>query len=361
MRIVDRYLLRQVFWGYIALFLSFVFLYLIIDIFTHLQDILRDKVSLETLTKYYFFFLPQIFLRVSSLSFLISALYCIGNLNKNNEIISLRIQGLSIWNIAMIFIIFSLVLSMLGLFVEDRLIPVSSTYLQQIEGYKDETASDKQISNFSFHTAEGSVIFAKDFNTEKNLLSNVNIFFQDNIGNIAEEIVAEKLSYENEQWVAYNAFTYTLNENKITTQTPKFNDKKVLAFSEKPQEFVRRHRLNWQDLSLKEMRSHIAKFQSWKTKKIVSFLEVEFHRKIALNFSALFLLLGALPFALKIGTRRVGLSSLGLAILISFLYYLIFSLSSALGKMEFFIPLIACWLPNIFFGVSGIIGLMSLR
>ena len=92
----------------------------------------------------------------------------------------------------------------------------------------------------------------------------------------------------------------------------------------------------------------------------ITSLRIEFHRKIALSFSTLFLVLGSLPFALRVRQRRVGLSSLGLAFFVSFLYYVMFSLSSPLGKIDFFFPWIACWLPNIFFGVSGLIGLSSL-
>jgi len=72
-------------------------------------------------------------------------------------------------------------------------------------------------------------------------------------------------------------------------------------------------------------------------------------------------LLAALPFALQIKTRRAGLSSLGTAIIFYFLYYVLSSLSLALGKIDFFPPPIAAWLTNIFFGISGLVGLMSLQ
>ena len=362
MQIVDRYIFKQVIRGYIMLLLSFFLLYIVIDVFMQLDDILKEKTSIFTLVRYYAFFLPQIFVRVSPLSFLISSLYCIGILNRNNELISLRAQGFSVMAISRVFIVTSLLLSIVALFVEDRLVPESFTGLKKIEGYKNNADAKEEVTtNFAFYAQEGYVVFAKRFDVANGILSHVNLFVQDETGTITQEVIAERLVYDEGRWVMKNALEYQLTDGRLLTGNPDFLKEKELDLVATPRELFKESSLSWQDLSLKDIRVQIAKFSLWKAQKIIAFLEVEFHKKIALNFSTFFLMVGCLPFALRIKQRRVGLSSLGLAILMSFSYYLLFSLSSALGKVDFFLPWIGCWIPNIFFGISGIAGLILLN
>jgi len=362
MRIIDKYILKQVFLSYILLLGSFMFLYVIIDLSTQLQDIFKDKPPLAIVLKYYLFFLPQMFVLVSPFSFLLSSLYCIGLLNRNNEIISLRTQGMSILAISKLFLISALLICALSLFVEDKLIPESFIRLKEIGGYKEgKIKKNESIDKFAFYSPEGYLIFAVSFEPKNNILNNVNIFIQNKKGNISEEIIADKVIYREGEWFAKNAYIYKLSNNRISLESPQFVEEKALFFSDTPAEFLKKARLTWHDLSLKEISGQISKLSSWKAKKIINSLKVEFHRKIALSFSTLFMLLGSLPFALKVKKRRVGLSSLGLAFFVFFFYYIMFSLSTPLGKVDFFIPWVACWLPNIFFGISGTVGLLSLN
>ncbi len=359
MQIIDKYIFKQIFWGYILLLVVFILLHIIIDIFVQLSDILKNKTPLFFLLKYYLFFTPQMFLRTSPISFLIACLYSIGTLSKNNEIISLRTQGLSILSIAKIFIIFSVLVSFFSLFIEDKILPSSLAYLNTFN-YKEKN-TQRNISNFSFYASGGFIIFAKNFNPQKNLLTNVKIFIQDKEGNISKEIMADELVYKEGGWQAKNAYVYEISKNKLNLLASKFFKAKKIKISEKPADLSQSSNIEWANLSLKTLKKQINKFSFWKEGKIINNLKTEFHKKISFSFSPLFLLLGGLPFALRIKKRKVGLSSLGLSILISFLYYLIFSLGSSLAKIGFFHPLIGSWLANIFLGVSGIWGLLSLR
>jgi lipopolysaccharide export system permease protein len=88
---------------------------------------------------------------------------------------------------------------------------------------------------------------------------------------------------------------------------------------------------------------------------------VEYHRKIAMNFALFFLLVGTFPFALKIRQRRAAMSAFALTLSFCFVYYFLFSFCIALGKSDLFPPWIAAWMTNLFFGVSGLVGLASVK
>ena len=122
MRVLDKYIVKHVSYGYLFILLVFIGLYFIIDIFSNLSDILKAKPPLLILAQYYLHSLPLIILRVSPLSLLVSTLYTFGELNKNNEIISIRASGLSIFRIALPVVFFSVLIAMTVFFLQEKIL-----------------------------------------------------------------------------------------------------------------------------------------------------------------------------------------------------------------------------------------------
>jgi lipopolysaccharide export LptBFGC system permease protein LptF len=61
-----------------------------------------------------------------------------------------------------------------------------------------------------------------------------------------------------------------------------------------------------------------------------------------------------IPFALTIRRRATGLSSLGIAIMVGFLYYVVNAVSIAFGKAGLFPPILAASLSHIMFLSLGL-------
>ena len=71
MRILDRYILKSVLSIFLLCFAVFFFLYIIIDLFSHLDEILKNSVQPRLLIQYYSAFLPVILTQVSPISCLL--------------------------------------------------------------------------------------------------------------------------------------------------------------------------------------------------------------------------------------------------------------------------------------------------
>ena len=71
MRILDRYIFKSVFSSFIGCILTFQFLYVIVDIFSHLSDLLKDRIKLPVLGLYYLSYLPVIFVQVTPVACLL--------------------------------------------------------------------------------------------------------------------------------------------------------------------------------------------------------------------------------------------------------------------------------------------------
>ena len=150
MRILDRYILKSVLGLLVTCLFTFLFLYVIIDIFSHLEDILKNQVGISLLLQYYFSYLPIIFVQVTPIACLLAILYTFGRLNRNNEIIAMRASGLSIFQISKTVIMLGIILSAVVFMVSDRFVPAALSFNQkiqrQIEGGSTK-AQDKEVIN----------------------------------------------------------------------------------------------------------------------------------------------------------------------------------------------------------------------
>ena len=108
MRILDRYILKSVIYIFLSCIFAFLFLYIIIDILSTLEDILKHHTTLILLVRYYISNLPNMFVQISPFACLLSTVYTFSKLNHNNEIIAMRSSGLSILGIAKNVLLFGL-------------------------------------------------------------------------------------------------------------------------------------------------------------------------------------------------------------------------------------------------------------
>ena len=213
MRILDRYIIRNVISTYLFILFAFVGLYFIVDIFSNLSDILKTKPPIEKLIQYYLFSLPLIIKTVSPFALLISTLYIFGELNKNNEIISIRTSGLSILRIAFPVIFFSLLISIFVFFLQERVIIHSQKKVEDIKSqfFKEDLSTLSEEKNLAF-TSANMIFFAHRFLPKEQTLENVIIFEENEDRELVKKIICKKIIYEYGFWIGYDVMEYGLNE-----------------------------------------------------------------------------------------------------------------------------------------------------
>jgi len=128
--------------------LRFFFLYIIIDLFSHLDVILKQGIPFGILLNYYVSYVPIIFTQVAPISCLLSGLYTFARMNKENEIIAMRSSGLSILWISRVVIVFGLIVTGTVFLVNDKLVPramlASKKMQEQMEGETAKSSPDKK-------------------------------------------------------------------------------------------------------------------------------------------------------------------------------------------------------------------------
>lgn len=352
MRILDRYIIKSVLGIFLGCLLTFFSLYIIIDIFAHLEDILKQHIDLETLARYYISYLPLILTQVTPIAALISALYAFGKLNRSNEIIAMRCAGLSIYQITRTVIIFGMVLSVCVFWVNDKLLPsamvVTERIKLQIESGKQRSREkeNETINNLSMYGLKNRLFFVNKFSPSLNTMENIVILEHDEKQNIIKKIVATKGVYKEGLWRFYQCITYNFDENGQMKHDPQFLPEEIMAIPETPHDFlVQRQRP--EIMTISQLDDYIWKLSRSGATTVIRNLKVDLYQRFTSPFTSLIIILLGIPFALKMKKRATGLSSLGISIMVGFLYFVLSAVAIALGKVGFLVPLLSASLSHI--------------
>jgi len=226
MRILDRYILKSVLAIFLSCIFVFLFLFVIIDTLSHLEDILKNRVQIDVLINYYICYLPVIFVQAAPFACLLSILYTFGKLNQGNEIIAMRAAGLSILQISKTVIIFGFILSLFVFWMNDFLVPTSTLEALKIktqmeEGRKDvKDKKQEAIYNLSMYAHKNRLIFIYKFSTPINTMEGITILEHDGQQNLTKKIVANKGIYKYGAWTFYQSVTYNFDKNGQVLDEP---------------------------------------------------------------------------------------------------------------------------------------------
>ncbi|MFA5356210.1 MAG: LptF/LptG family permease [Candidatus Omnitrophota bacterium] len=352
MRILDRYILKSVLALFFQCLLTFLFLYVIIDIFSHLDDILKHKTSLEMIGRYYLSYLPIIFVQVSPIACLLSTLYTFGALNRNNELIAMRASGLNIFQITKTVIIFGIILSACVFWVNDRFVPSSMALTEKIKSQMESGArktkekGHETISNLSMYGLKNRLFFVNKFSPSANTMEGIIILEHDDKQNITKKIVANKGVYRDGLWWFYQCITYHFDDNVQMREEPQYEEEEIMEIPETPYDFLHQM-LRPEFMTISQLNNYIWKLSESGATTVIRNLKVDLYQRFTSPLTSIVIILLGIPFSMVMRKRATGLSSIGLSLMVGFLYYVFNAVSIALGKAGVFPPIIAASLSHI--------------
>ena len=120
--VLDIYLLRQFLPIFFVAISLFVFLFLLLDLFSNLIRYLNNEVPISTMLKITFFYIPKSISFAMPMSLLFAAAYTLGDLYARNELTSVFSTGIPLWRFSMPFVAVGLIASIFSFFLDDRIV-----------------------------------------------------------------------------------------------------------------------------------------------------------------------------------------------------------------------------------------------
>jgi lipopolysaccharide export system permease protein len=351
MRILDRYIIKSVVVTFVACLAAFIFLYVITDLFSRLDELLRQRIDIEIVLRYYTGFLPVIFVQVSPVACLLATLYTFARLNRDNEIIAMRASGLSIPQITRTTVIFGILVSLFVFWVNDKFVPDASSFTQKLEKQMEQKGTQgpkarETLRDIYLYGIKNRLFYIKQFTPYNNTLEGITILEHDQEQNVTKKIIANKGVYKDGLWRFYQSITYYFDKNGQIKQEPQYFEEEIMAIPETPQEFMTQ-RQHPEFMTIAQLDDYIWKLSKSGAKTVVRNLKIDLYRRFTDPLTNIMIILLGIPFAMMIRKRAAGLSSLGVSIMLGFLYYVLNAIAIAFGKSGFLTPVLAVSLSHI--------------
>ncbi len=363
MRILDRYTLKSIVAIYISCIFVFLFLYVVIDLLSNLDEVLKHQATFSLLAHYYLTYLPIMFVQVSPFACLLSTVYTFGKLNHNNEIIAMRSSGLSIFAIARNALIFGLLISLAVFWVSDRFVPAAMAQNQKIKlqieqgTHKLKQKKNEAIINLTLYGMRNRLFFINRFLPSTKTLEGITILEQDEHQNLTKKIIATRGVYQDGLWKFYQSITYNFDENGQVIDEPTYLEEEIMNIPETPDNLTSL-RQKPEQMSIRQMQDYLWVLSKSGANSVIRNLNVDLYQRFVSPFTSVIIILLGIPFSLMMRKRATGMASIGISIIVGFLYYVLDAICLALGKAGILFPALAAWLSHLIM-LSGSLYLIS--
>jgi lipopolysaccharide export system permease protein len=340
-------------------FLGLLFLTVasIVVIFVVIDFVGNSKVWLTRAPKevlqYYLDFLPHILYLILPIAVLLASVFSIGNMSRHLEVVALRAAGIPVLRIVMPVLLFGLIASGVMFWFEDAVLPDANHRRYEINEPKSqdgESGGDPlEKFNYLYTASDGTILYFDFYSGHRNTGQGITVISQPKHGPMAMRIDARALAWEKEAWVLKDG-TKRVFTNGVLDATP-FKELKFKEFKDKPADLLD-DRSYPEEMAIKELDRRIAILQrSGESSRV---LETERHFRFSSSLVNLFMAL--IGTAMAVNTVKSGLArNFGIALLITFLYYVALRLGLVMGQNGTLSPVVGAWLGNLIFAPLGLL------
>jgi lipopolysaccharide export system permease protein len=365
MRLLDRYLFRELLTPMAYCLGGFLIFWMSYDLFTELDDLQRQKLHLLEVLGYSFARTPEFLVTILPVALLLALLYTLTNHARHNEITAMRAAGLSLWRICAPYFAVGLAASAALFALNEALVPRSTDWADRIlHRYvpnPDESAAQNAHRGSYFNPRERRTWYYTEYHARaaEMIGPSAGWFLPDGSW---REVSADRAVYTNGAWT----FSSKVTEREQASQTAPVvpvlltNVLAMPQFEETPNDFAREirfsryERINSRKLNipLAELWGHLRAHPEF-TPAEASVWRTKFDGRLAAPWTCLVVVLIAIPFGAASGRRNLFFGVAG-SLFICFGFFVIQQFSLAFGSGGYLPAWLAAWLPNMIFGGMGL-------
>jgi lipopolysaccharide export system permease protein len=355
---LQRYFLREMTLPFLYGIGVFTFILLIARMLKLVELVVNRGVPLLEIGKLFTYILPT-FLEVTvPMALLLAVLLAFGRLSADSEIIALKTSGISLYQLIVPVLLFTLVVHLASLFVALYARPWGNSKLKaglyEIVKTRASAALKERVFTDDF---AGLVIYVEHVEPPGDQLNGI-LIADSRDPNQRNTVIAKRgFLVSNEQT---HTVTLRLLDGTIHTFVP--NEKiyhktdfsvydVTLNLTEALAKFSQREK-DAQEMTFGELRAAIeaktAAGRSANTER------VELHRKFSVPFACLVFGLVAVPLGIQ-PARAVKSRGFSVSLALIFLYYLLLTAGETLAEKGALSPVVALWLPNALFALLGVV------
>ena len=356
MRLLDRYLLRELFVPLAYCLCGFLIFYVSFDLIFGIKGFQEKQLTVGDLAEYYVVTLPELLVTVViPVSLLLALLYALTNLSRHQELTAMRAAGVGLWRLSAPYFAVGLFLGLVVLAMNELLVPPATDRASQILRRHDPNPKDRSVVfKLNVHNETQGRDWSMDkYNRATGEMTAPQIKWERPDGSF-RFIAAESGFYSNGQWVFRNVedwVTPAASPANATPppgqqhqpllkldlpETPAWIESELKVRALTPTDAARKPQLSIREI-LAYFRLHPhPEATRWAT------LMTQLQCRLAEPFTCLTVVLIALPFGARSGRHNV-FAGVASSLFICFGYFIMQRISMGLGVSGHLPPALAAW------------------
>ena len=355
MRLIDRYVFTEWLKTFALAMTALLSILIVEDIQDDLGDYIKWGASTGEILYYYLLILPSFFPVVIPLSLLVSLLFMLGNLHRNNEIVAMRANGMHLFTITRSLWAGGFILSLAMLYLNGDLVPRSVEITRTMRENWKFSMQEQMLGNddqvgliyaLGFHNhQEQRLWFMNRYSQRSNEGFGINVYVEDELGREVYRVMARDGYYDETvgHWFMNDGREIFSDPSQGGAyRSPTFAHKAFPEFTEEPVLMLTLAK-HLEDLSLFEIRSLLNRISPADNPKMHAYA-VRYQTILALPFTCLIVVGIAIPFAVA-GVRTNPMIGVSKAVGLFVAYYVVVNLARLLGEQQMVSPWLAAWIP----------------
>ena len=358
-RIVHRYVIREYLKIFALSLSSLILIYIVVIFFQKMNLFNRYQAPFYLMFEYLLYKIPEAtFQWTIPYAALLSTLLTLGTLSRYSEITAFKAGGISLYRITFPLIFIVLIISFLSFLGNDYLVPFTNQktrYLLDVKVRKEPPTSF--FKNYKiWYRSDHRIFNIQLLDPNEKALKGFTLYEFNDQFRCVQRIDAKEARWMSEKWRFFHGTVRHFDESG-SFQMTSFEE---MDFPLKEDwESFQNSESDSDGMNYAELRTYIQKILASgydATRYLVAL-----YSKLSYPLLNVIMVLIGIPFALKTGRSGGVALSIGISVMLGFLYGIVFYVFISFGKAGILPPVLACWIPTLLFGLAGIFTLMSIR
>ncbi len=355
--LIDRYIARLFLGYFFAGLIVFVTLYVTVDFMSQMG---HYQASPAAFGVYYLFAIPAVVYQMLPVACLMATIFTLSTLNRNNELVALFSSGMSLARISTPILVFVVLISATGFWLNDRLIPIinqKKNYVLYVEIKKQPGLYSTVKTNKIWYRSNNILFNIQTLQPEKSEAQGITMYYFNSAWQLIQLVAADRVQFKGSLWELKNGSVTLFTKESSFPMTQDFAEK-TITMGEDTKDLQSTTQMT-ESLSLRELGRYIQKNKEAGLDTLR--YEVDYQAKFGFAFAAFVMSFIGIPFSVSRQRSGGTAFNIGICIGLAFVYWAAYSSGLTLGKHGLVPPLVAAWVPNGIMVVISTILLLRLK
>lgn len=358
MTIITRYLAFSFLKTWALALGSFMVLYTSVDFLEKISQFVAKDIGVGTIGIFFLSQLPKIMVIMSPVATLVGVLITLALMARASEIVAFKAGGVSLYRLSIPFLTTGLLICLAMFIVSDQVASRATTLANSIwEGQVRNRLKTPTVVRDVWLKGVLQVQYMASYDEPSGTVEGIRLIFLDDNMRMLRRLEAQKGHFTNNKFYLEDVFEKLYSQKNETETTggrnfiSSLHQNMVLDNWPTPPPGLGRTDQNSEEMSVKQLRQTIKRLSKEGFGPVKQRVDLQF--KFSFAFLPLIMVVVGLPLGFwKEKGGGVALS-LALGLGLSFVYLIAMELARYLGYSGLLPPVVAAWLPNLFYLLLG--------